>query len=198
MQPDTTYETEVKDFFDIDRYVGVLSPWRTFPFLAVTLLQLRQERTSKTSIPSTSLPISKKNTCRRSLDKHLDRVKKKCWLEQVMKRFRFESFMRFMIQSPKYGTFTEAARTDPEKYSHDTWRGDKENKSVWLNSLKGFIENGLNNQELHPRHMNFCGIQRDVDEVLMKKVSSRRILGAGPQVGAEEFLWMRISPQLKE
>ena len=36
-----------------------------------------------------------------------------------MKRFRFESFMRFIIQSPKYGTFTEAARTDPEKYSHD-------------------------------------------------------------------------------
>ena len=23
---DTTYETEVKDFFDIDRHVGVLSP----------------------------------------------------------------------------------------------------------------------------------------------------------------------------
>ena len=37
-----------------------------------------------------------------------------------MKRFRFESFMRFIIQSPKYGTFTEAARTDPERYSHDT------------------------------------------------------------------------------
>ena len=37
-----------------------------------------------------------------------------------MKRFRFESFMRFIIQSQKYGTFTEAARTDPEKYSHDT------------------------------------------------------------------------------
>ena len=36
-----------------------------------------------------------------------------------MKRFRFESFMRFIIQSQKYGTFTEAARTDPEKYSHD-------------------------------------------------------------------------------
>ena len=68
---------------------------------------VRQERTSKTSIHSTSLPISKKNTCRQSLDKHLDRMRKKCWLEQVMKRFRFESFMRFMIQSPKYGTFTE-------------------------------------------------------------------------------------------
>ena len=39
-----------------------------------------------------------------------------------MKRFRFESFMRFIIQSPKYGTFTEAARTDPEQYSHDTRR----------------------------------------------------------------------------
>ena len=42
-----------------------------------------------------------------------------CGLEYVVKRFRFESFMRFIIQSPKYGTFTEAARTDPEKYSHD-------------------------------------------------------------------------------
>ena len=41
-----------------------------------------------------------------------------------MKRFRFESFMKFIIQSPKYGTFTEAARTDPEQYSHDTWRDE--------------------------------------------------------------------------
>ena len=41
-----------------------------------------------------------------------------------MKRFRFESFMRFIIQSQKYGTFTEAARTDPERYSHDTWRDE--------------------------------------------------------------------------
>ena len=41
-----------------------------------------------------------------------------------MKRFRFESFMRFIIQSPEYGTFTEAARTDPEQYSHDTWRDE--------------------------------------------------------------------------
>ena len=39
-----------------------------------------------------------------------------------MKRFRFESFIKFIIESPKYGTFTEAARTDPEQYSHDTWR----------------------------------------------------------------------------
>ena len=75
---------------------------------------------------------------------------------------------------------------------------DNENESVWQNSSKGFIEHGLNNQGLHPRHMNFCGIQRDVDEVLMKKVSSRRVLGAGPQVGVEEFLWIRRSPQLKE
>ena len=35
-----------------------------------------------------------------------------CWVECGVKRFRFESFMRFIIQSPKYGTFTEAARTD--------------------------------------------------------------------------------------
>ena len=41
-----------------------------------------------------------------------------------MKRYRFESFMKFIIQSPKYGTFTEAARTDPEQYSHDTWRAE--------------------------------------------------------------------------
>ena len=41
-----------------------------------------------------------------------------------MQRFRFESFMKFIIQSPKYGTFTEAARTDPEQYSHDTWRDE--------------------------------------------------------------------------
>ena len=41
-----------------------------------------------------------------------------------MKRFRFESFMKFIIQSPKYGTFTEATRTDPEQYSHDTWRDE--------------------------------------------------------------------------
>ena len=41
-----------------------------------------------------------------------------------MKRFRFESFIKFIIQSPKYGTFAEAARTDPEQYSHDTWRDE--------------------------------------------------------------------------
>ena len=31
--------------------------------------------------------------------------------------------------------------------------------------------------------MNFCGIQRDVDEVLVKKVSSRRVLGAVAKQG---------------
>ena len=131
-QYNTTYETEVKDFFDIDRHVGVLSLWRTFPFQAFRQLRsiggpaprVRQERTSKTSIPSISLPISKKNTCHQSLGEHPDRKDQKCWLGQVMKRFRFETFMKFIIQSPKYGTFTEAARTDPEQYSHDTWRDE--------------------------------------------------------------------------
>ena len=31
---------------------------------------------------------------------------------------------RSWSQPPKYGTFTEAARTDPEQYSHDTWRDE--------------------------------------------------------------------------
>jgi len=41
----TTYEIEVHDFFDIDRHVGVLSPWRTFPFLpgALPLGHVRKE-----------------------------------------------------------------------------------------------------------------------------------------------------------
>ena len=73
---------------------------------------LRQERTSKTSIPSTSLPISKKKSCHQLLGKHPDRTSQKCRLEQVMKRFRFESFMRFIIQSPKYGTLTETKKTN--------------------------------------------------------------------------------------
>ena len=59
-----------------------------------------------------------------------------------MKRFRFESFMRFIIQSQKYGTFTEAARTDPEKYSHDTWRDEFINMEpiqqvLWHNNFFG-------------------------------------------------------------
>ena len=57
-----------------------------------------------------------------------------------MKRFRFESFMKFIIQSPKYGTFTEAARTDPEQYSHDTWRDDFINLENPQQHLWGYVQ----------------------------------------------------------
>ena len=60
----------------------------------------RQERTSKTSIPSTSLPISKKNTCHQLLDKHPDRIVQKCWLEQVMKRIHRKRIAQSRIPSP--------------------------------------------------------------------------------------------------
>ena len=74
-----------------------------------------------------------------------------------MKRFRFESFIKFIIQSPKYGTFTEAARTDPEQYSHDTWRNEFINMENPQQLLWDYVQ----------KYVDISGIHRDVDEVLI-------------------------------
>ena len=80
----------------------------------------------------------------------------------------------FWLRSVRQGKYTSRQRTSASVcvLSQKCKKFDNKNESVWQNSSKGFIENGLNNQGLHPRHMNFCGIQRDVDEILISGLFS--------------------------
>ena len=48
---------------------------------------------------------------------------------------RIESFIDFLFYSQKYGTFTEAEKTDPNHHSHDTWRRELINLQEPQNQL---------------------------------------------------------------
>ena len=137
-------------------------------------------------VVSHSLPInSEENTgAQTTATWKVNNGKKRKRISVLIEHYHRGLKQHFLVEIVKQGKYTSRQLTSVsvcvplQKYK----RFDKESGSVWPNSSKGFIENGLNNQEFHPRHVNFCGIQRDVDEVLISclfhKVSFRRFLGA--------------------
>ena len=82
----------------------------------------------------------------------------------------------FWLRSVRQGKYTSRLHTSASVcVLSQRYKGfDKENESVWPSSSKGFIENELNNQEFHPRHVNFCGIPRDVEGIEVLEVLSWR------------------------
>ena len=57
---------------------------------------------------------------------------------------RIESFIDFLFYSQKYGTFTEAEKTDPNHHSHDTWRRElinlQEPQNLLWERVKKFVQ----------------------------------------------------------
>ena len=66
-------------------------------------------------------------------------------MESKMKNSdRIESFIDFLFYSQKYGTFTEAEKTDPNHHSHDTWRRElinlQEPQNLLWERVKKFVQ----------------------------------------------------------